>query len=249
MHRRHPGKVLRRDLGGYPKSYHPPYSGPVTAPYLVKSPRHLAQYIATNLLTKGWFFYTSFALPADRDPLPIDAKLLVKFEAFHSKERQYRRRKGGLASVKYLRCGQVGYLFATRGECPAFFAAEDYRDARVAPVHVAGHTIRVVPDTGKVAVRIHREAQRRLRQHLLEHVRLPTRDLEALIWNLDLLPFAGVRDGIFAALRELNAGRRSLRLPPVEWRNAVRKRFKVEPVFAETPPEVADLLSWYAKQR
>ncbi|MBX9584731.1 MAG: hypothetical protein K2X87_30880 [Gemmataceae bacterium] len=221
----------------------------MTAHYLVKSPRHLAQYVATNLLTKDWFFYTSFAVPADRDPVLVDVKLLVKFEAFHSKERQYRRRKGGLASVKYLRCGPVGYLFATRGECPAFFAGEAYRDAREAPVHVAGHSIRVLPDTGKVAVRIHREAQRRLRKHLLDHVRLPTRDLEALIWDLDLLPFAGVRDGLFAAVRELNAGRRALRLAPVEWRNCVRKRFKVEPVFLPTPPEVTDLLAWYAKQR
>jgi hypothetical protein len=224
------------------------YFGPVTARYLALSPLHVARYAASNLATHGFIFWTTFAIPPDADLHAVDCKMLLLYDAHLPKEKQYRRRKAGLATVKYVRHGNVGLLMATKGENP-FFSREPFRDIRTAPLVIAGHSIRVRRDTGKMCVRIHREAQRRLVRRLVENARLPLGELERMIWNLDLLPYKGVKAGVFAALRELNACRRAFRLLPVNWKKCVRKSLPTGPIFDATPPEVADLLAWYTKAK
>lgn len=220
----------------------------MTVQYVARSPKDLARYVASNLTPKKYFFYATFAVPADADVHAVDLKLLIKYDCWRPKEWQYRRRKAGLCTVRYVRCGRVGYLFATRGRGD-FFTQEPFKDVRVSPVCIAGHSIRVIPDSGKTVVRVHREAMRRLRFHLLENARLPLRELETLVWNIDLLPFAGVRDGVFAALKELNEHRRRLRLLPVDWKRCVRKRIPTGPIFEPTPAEVAEVLDWYRREQ
>lgn len=236
-----PGKVFAAGSRGVARFFHPPYCWPVTYHYLVRSPRHLVQYLAGNLLPKGYHFHVAMWLPEDADPVLVDAKLTLLYECHLPKERQYRRRKAGLATVKYVRCGRLAMLLATRGRSP-FFAREPFRDAREAAVHVAGYALSVVKVTGKVSVRVHREAQRRVRRQFTEQASRSLDWWERTIRDFPFAAYAGVRDQLFAELRHLNACRRSLRLPPVDWRNCVRKKFKVEPVFLDTPPELLDLL-------
>jgi hypothetical protein len=213
-------------------------------PYLVKSPRHLVQLLACNILNRGYLFYCTSWIPDGKDPLPIDARLLLIYSAHLPKEKQYRRRKAGLASVRYLRCGQLCVLLATKGQSP-FFEREAWKDVREVPLHIAGYSLRVAKDTGKVSVRIHAEAQRKMRREMTEKAAWDVRYWEERILNIPFLAFSGVRDNVFALVRHLNACRKSLRKPPVEWKRCVRKRIKPEPVFLPTPPEVDEAVKWY----
>lgn len=187
-------------------------------------------------------------LSEDADTLLVDANLILSYGCHLSKVRMFRRRKAGLASVRYVRCGRLALLLATDGQS-AFFEREVWRDAVTDPLALAGYSLRVNKDTGKVSCRIHRKAQKQVRRHFLENVRQDVRWWEATIKAFPFLAFAGVRDNLFHELRELNYARKLLRLPPIDWRRCVKKKFKVEKVFLDTPPEIADLIRYETKGR
>src|SRR3954471_24758561 len=105
--------------------------------YLIRSNRHLVQYVATNLLPKKYVFWSMSWLPEGADALLVDAKLILRYNCHISKETAYRRRKGGHATVKYLRVGRLCLLLATKGDSP-FFQREAWKDIRDSPLHIAG---------------------------------------------------------------------------------------------------------------
>jgi hypothetical protein len=220
----------------------------VNISYLVKSKHHLAQYVACNSLPKGYYFYTTAWIPDGKDPLLIDAKLILKYGTWRDKAKAYRLRKAGHATVKYVRLGRLCLLLATRGESP-FFQCEAWKDARTEPIKFGGYSIGVTP-TGKVSVRLHREAQKRFQKFLLiwGHKR-PREWWEKWIWRFPFLPFAGVRDNLFALIRFLNANRKSFRQPPIDWKECVRKKFTPQVIWAETPREIVELLRWETSKR
>lgn len=217
--------------------------------YLIKNKRLLVQYLACNLLPKDYVFYRIFFIPADKDPLLIDAKLILTYETYHSKSTVYRRKKAGIASVKYLRVGSWAMLIATKGKS-LFLDREPWLDARENPIVVGGYSLTVNKGTGKVSVRLHREAQNRLKRFILEwSVRRSREWWEAWIRKFPFLPFAGVRDNLFVLIRFLNANRKSFRQLPVDWKRCVRKKFQPEPSLLETPPEILELLRFESKKR
>jgi hypothetical protein len=216
--------------------------------YLVKSPAHVVQYLACNLLPKGYLFYSTSWIPEGKDTALVDAKLLLAYDCHFAKEKVYRRKKAGHAAVKYLRCGQLCILLATKGRSP-FFDREDWKDVRDNPIHVAGYSLSVNRQTGKVSARLHREAQRYLKREFTVLASSDLRECEAKIKSFPFLPFAGVRDNLFSLIRHLNECRRLLRKAPVEWKRCVRKEFTPEPVFLETPKEIEDLLRYEAGRK
>ena len=216
----------------------------VSYSYLIRSTRHLAQYLACNLLPDGYWFISTAVVPEGKDPVLIDAKLALLYSAHLPKEKQYRRSKAGHAKVKYVRCGRLCLLLATKGESP-FFEREKWFDVRERNVSFGGYAIGVNRQSGKVCVRLHRETVNRLKRLCLEWAtRRDVTEWEGWFWNLPFLPFEGVRDDVFSVVRFLNACRKDMRHPPVEWRRCVRKRFTPEPVFLDSPPELLELLRW-----
>lgn len=217
--------------------------------YLIRSPRHLVQFIACNLAPRGYRFYSTFVIPDGKDVVAVDAKLTLLHQTHLSKERQYRRSKAGYAKVKYVRCGRLCLLIATKGTS-TFFEREAWADLRERSLAVGGYAISVHRESEKVSVRLHRETVNRLKRFCLEWAtKRDVRWWEDWFWHLPLLPFAGVRDDVFSVLRFLNASRKDFRQPPVEWRRCVRKRFTPEPVFLDSPPELLELLRWEAKEK
>lgn len=219
----------------------------VTFNYLLRSPRHLTQYLACNLMPRGYRYYSMRWLSEEADAIIVDANLSLAYGCHLSKVRMFRRRKAGLASVRYVRCGRLCILLATKGTSE-FFSREEWRDAVTDPMCVAGYSLRIDKDTGKVSCRIHRKAQKRVRKDFLENVKQDVRWWEAKLRAFPFMAFAGVRDNLFHELRELNHARKLLRLPPIDWRRCVRKKFKVEPVFLPSPPELLELLAWHEKK-
>lgn len=209
--------------------------------YLLKDRHRLVQQLACNLLPKGYWFYVSGRIPEDKDPELVDAKLVLTYETHFSKSRAYRRRKAGLATVKYLRLGRTFWLISTRGKGP-FFEREEFHDARDRPIVVGGYSVSVNRESGKVSVRVQREAFNKLRMLVMENARAPLADWERFFWRFEFQAYAGVRDQVFALLRLLNQCRKSFRLEPIDWRRCVRKKFTPEPVFLPSSPEMEALL-------
>jgi hypothetical protein len=222
-------------------------------PYLVKSKHHLAQYLACNLLPKGYYFYATSWIPEGKDPLLVDAKLMLLYATYTDKAKVARRKKAGHAAVKYMRLGRLCILMATKGESP-FFQREQWKDCREYPISFGGYSISCQKVTGKksgkVSVRLHREATRRLKKFILTWGYKRRREWwEKWIWRFPFLPFAGVRDNLFALIRFLNENRKSFRQDPVDWKICVRKKFTAVGVWEESPREIVELLRWEIKKK
>lgn len=223
--------------------------------YLLKSELDLVRYLGCNLLGRGYRFYVTFWLPEDVDPVTVDAKLILTYSCHLSKSHHFRRRKAGVATVRYLRCGRLCLLLATRGRSP-FFEREAFSDLRERALVVAGHSIRAWQDDDKrasVSVRLHREAIKALRREAESAAGAWTaREFEGWFWALGdrYLSFKGVQDDTFALLKYVNALRRERRRAPVEWKRCLRKRISVAgSVFLESPPELLELLRWEARRK
>lgn len=212
--------------------------------YLVKDPSSLVRYLASNLLNRGYYFYSHSWLPEGIDVGLIDAKLLMKFDSHLTKEKQYRLRKAGRSTVRYLRCGRLCLFLATRGKS-AFFEKEAWKDARSESLNLYGYSLRVNRDTQKVSIRIHPEAERRIKKEMIEKAGMDARWWERRIFNVEFIAFKGVQDGMYHLVtKHLNPARKLLRKPPIEWKRCIRRYIKPAPVFADTPKEIADLVKY-----
>ena len=216
--------------------------------YLATGKRQLIQYLACNLLPKGYVFYTTFMIPKDKDAELIDAKLITKYATHLHKQKAYRRKKGGQAIVKYVRLGNLAILLATKGES-AFFNDESWKDARDNPIVLFGYSLAVNKETGKVSVRLHRETQRRLKKFLLTWGNRRSREWwEAWVRKFPFSAYAGVRDNLFSLIRFLNDNRKSFKQLPIEWKRCVRKKIKPMVCLHESSKELLQLLEWCYSQ-
>lgn len=214
-------------------------------PYLVKSKHHLAQYLACNALPKGYVFYSMSWIPDGKDPLTVDAKLMLTYSTTMSKSKAYRRKKAGIATVKYLRLGRLCVLLATRGESP-FFDKEGWSDCRENPICFGGYSIAL--REGKVSVRLHREAQRRLKKFILNWSNKRSREWwERWIWRFPFLAFRGVQDNVYSLVKMLNANRKSFRLEPVD-KGCIRRTYTPDAIWLESPREIVELIRWEEKR-
>jgi len=98
--------------------------------------------VACNLLPHGYWFYVTGRVPDEKAPHRIDEKLLRKYGAGLSPAARARRKRQGLANVRYVRHGRFFALLATRGEHPFFEQeAASIRDIRRVPLKFAGYWI------------------------------------------------------------------------------------------------------------
>ncbi len=213
----------------------------MNASYLVKDIHGLVQLISSNYFTQGYYFYTTGRIPEGKDPELIDVKLILKYQTHTARSKNHRRRKAGLACVKYLRCGRIFVLLATHGKSPVF-QQENLRDARSSPLVLWGYSIGVNPETLKVTTKVHRDTMRRLEKRILERAMWSEKSWKAFFWRFPFRPYAGVRTSVFTLLRNLNQARKAFRLKPIAWRSCVRKKMKSVPAYVPTSPEVLDCL-------
>ena len=212
--------------------------------YLAKDDHRLVQLIACNLLPHGYWFHVSGVIPEGKDPELADAKLILRYSCHTPKDRARRRRRGGMATVRYLRSGRFFILLATHGK-GEFFQREEFRDARENSIIVGGYSLSVNRETKKVLVKLHRDTVKRYQRLILERVGWSRKSWESLFWRLPFLPFKGVRDDVFRLLNYLNRCRKQLRLQPVDWRRCVRKKIKPVPALIPSSPEMVELLRAY----
>ncbi|TXH14239.1 MAG: hypothetical protein E6R03_09795 [Hyphomicrobiaceae bacterium] len=218
--------------------------------YLISNQRDLVHYYCRNLATKGYVFYTSFPLPRDKDPETIDAKLILLYQCHLPRHTVSRNRRKGLASVKYVRCGNVGYLFSTHGRGEFFTREMGYRCAFNTPFTVGGYSVSVSRDTGKVRVSLHREYQRRLKRFIM---RWGTKR-DASWWvkwfkGNQFSQYSGVRENLFSLIKLLNANRRDFRQDAVPWENILGKKVKVSGLLQPSSKELLSLLEFMSQSK
>lgn len=130
--------------------------------FVADSVNSFVRRLAVNLVPNGYWFYVAGCIPADKDPLAVDAKFIERYALTQSKHVRYRRRLAGHASVAYVRFRQEFILLATHGE-HVFFEREagQIHDLRRRPVRFHGYSIGYRNE--HASVRIHAQEFARLR--------------------------------------------------------------------------------------
>jgi hypothetical protein len=185
------------------------------------------QYVASNLLPSGYWFYVAGSIPEDKDAATIDAKLKAKFRADLSRSSKARRKRAGQANHAYIRWQRFFLILSTHGVSAAFFEdeASRVRDARKHPIKVAGYSISF--RGGHASVRIEPNEYRCLKAHLLDQA--VKNSLDRLVHDFEGLPFepyAPVRSQLLSLWRHVNRARKAAGLSQVP-RWAVRKKRRI----------------------
>ena len=182
----------------------------------------LVQYLAASVICRGYWFYVSGHVPDGKDAAAVDAKLIAKYRANLPSSTRWRRKKDGIANVRYLRFGRRFFLFTTKGN-HSFFESEgaSIRDIRETPLRVGGYSVSLRRDgrdqtTRRVHVRIADKPYRELLASC-EH-RATRQNADRLAAGLYELPYRGyapVRSQICRVLRSVNSRRRRAGLAPL----------------------------------
>jgi hypothetical protein len=216
--------------------------------YEVKSLRAFVQRVACEIANRGYLFYVTGHIPADRVPEDTDHKLLEGYGLSLSKFQRYRRKSRGFASLQYIRHGHFFVMFATPGES-TWFELEQWpreirlkrgsriKDLREEPLRYAGYQIalRRSSNTGRdhVSVRIQKEEFLGLKAYFLDLA--CKRTIENLRWEYAHLPFEpyrGVKKQYGEIARAVNAKRNTQGLDPVPL-SALPARRRVVPTFLD----------------
>ena len=185
------------------------------------------QYLASNLLPHGYWFYVTGRIPDGKDARAVDEKLMAKYGVRLSRQQRARRKLAGFANVHYVRLGRFWVLLATHGE-HGFFREEGagIRDIRHTPLRVGGYSLTVrkgnflkkregddeAPTDGKrrVRVQIARERYRELKAYFLSIAcHRSVENLSREFWSIPFEPYAPVRKQALNLLRLVNSKRES----------------------------------------
>jgi hypothetical protein len=185
------------------------------------------QQIACCYLRHGYWFYVTGQIPAGKDPLAVDAKLMAKYGIAVSESTRARRKKAGQANLQYLRFERFFVVLATKGR-HRFHDEESaqIRDIRRVPLKFAGYSISYRPggrtEDGKsdpswhAHVKIERQQKFELVAHLEQLARRSAPDTVAkAIYNLPLEPYAPIRRQLLLILRGINRQRQTLGYAPL----------------------------------
>jgi len=199
------------------------------------------QQIACCYLRHGYWFYVTGQIPAGKDPLLVDAKLIAKYGVAVSESTRSRRKTAGQANLQYLRYERFFVVLATKG-AHRFYEDEiaQIRDIRRVPLKFAGYSISYrrggrtrdgsSDPSWHAHVRIDRQQQIELTAHLGELAKRRKPDsIASAIYNLPLEPYAPIRRQLLLILRSLNRQRRELGYAPLPMEVLPLRRRVVKP--------------------
>lgn len=200
-----------------------------------RSPRPVAttlegfvQYLACNLLPRGWIYYSTGTIPEGKDPEAVDKKLSAKYEVDLSKAERARRKAAGVACVRYVRHERFFVLVATKGK-GRFFEDERFKCLNKSPLRYMGYSIS--HRGGHAHVRIEREQEKTLKAHFVEMAtRKTSEQLGSALYRLPFEPYAPVRNQVKSIRRHVNRARKAAGLGEVSF-DFVRMRRRPVKVF------------------
>lgn len=195
------------------------------------------QQLAVSYVGKGYVHYVTGRIPEHKDPRAVDQKFAEKYGLDMSKWSRYRRKREGLANLRYLRFDKFFVLIATNGEHPFFKdEAGSIRDCRRVPIKFGGYAISF--QNGRVHVRIEREQYNLLKAFFLElAVSRKAETLEGMLARLPFEPYAPVRRQLLNLVRTVNKARKEAGFELLSYSCIRIKRLIVRPFGAASPKE------------
>ena len=186
---------------------------------IASTPEGLVQQVAVCYLRHGYWYYVTGRIPAGKDLLAVDQKLIAKYEIDLTERQRAYRKKRGLANMQYIRHGRWFLLMATDGH-HSFKQDEknQIRDCRRHPIKFEGYSISyrrsgLTPKGGgdpkwHACVRIDNATYRELKAFFL--ARATHRSVENLSADFARVPFARfapIRRQLLTILRAVNKAR------------------------------------------
>ena len=214
--------------------------------YLISSGEALVQFIATNMVTKGYFFYVSGVIPERKDPLKTDRKMLAAYNMNLPRAERVRRKRHGLANIRYVRLGHYFLMMATDGDQSDSWFTEhagqvrDIRQRRHALI-VQNYEIRATKERMKGGrqrwrprVAIERKEFKRQKAYFLELAvhRQPSTFI-AEFKRLPFQPYRTVRGQLLDILICASRVRHKAGYSRIQWGGLLKRRRTVMTVFTE----------------
>jgi len=176
------------------------------------------QQLAVGCIAHGYWFYVIGTIPSGKSPLAVDAKLVDRYGPELSRWTRARRKRAGLANLRYMRHGHFFVLLATHGE-HTFFECEPFHDVRRNPIRFAGYSIgcgRGIDGRWHASVRMDLDQYRTLKGYFLEvAAKMKVEDLALVFHSIPVEPYAPVRRQLLNILRAVNRIRRPAGLQEV----------------------------------
>ena len=188
------------------------------------------QQVAVQYLRHGYWFYVAGSIPVGKDARTVDRKLISKYGVTASSKERTRRKRAGLANLRYIRHDRFFLLLAIYG-VHRFFDEEtgQIRDARREPIKFAGYAIS--HRNGHTCVRIERTEYLQLKAWFLDlGSRRSVEALAAEFRTVRFVPYRPVRQQLLAIWRAVNRmrGTAGYELVPIEcvpWKRRIVKPF------------------------
>lgn len=208
-------------------------------PCVATSIEGFIQQVAVGYLRNHYRYYVMGFLRGDRDPEPIDRKLVETYRIDVDKWERHRRKRLGRANVQYIRHGRTFLLLATgpAGTHPFFEREVTIRDAREVPIRYGGYEISY--RDGRAWVRIERQTYRRLFAYFADiAVKRRASELARELRALPFEPYRPVRYQLFRILDEVNRLRRQAGNRAQVPQTAIRKKRRIcRPFASRSGPE------------
>lgn len=179
------------------------------------------QQIACCYLRHGYWFYVTGHIPAHKDAVTIDRKLIEKYGIDVSESTRARRKQLGRANLQYIRFGRLFAILATKGE-HEFFAIESgsIHDIRHTPLKIGGYSISYrrggrkrsgdKDHTWHAHVEIDRRHYLELKARLLDLATHRSAENLALeFYRIPYEPYAPIRRQLLNIWRAVNLARRA----------------------------------------
>jgi hypothetical protein len=207
-------------------------------PCVATSVEGFIQQVAVGYLRNHYRYYVMGFLRGDKDPGPIDRKLIDGYRIDVDKWERHRRKKVGRANVQYLRHERTFLLLATgpEGSHPFFEREVAIRDAREVPIKYGGYELSY--RDGRVWVRIERETYKRLSAYFADiAVKRRASELARELRALPFEPYRPVRYQLFRLLDEVNRLRMQAGNRAMVPQTAIRKKRRICKPFEALPAE------------
>jgi hypothetical protein len=107
--------------------------------------------VAIDYVRFGYYRYVVRQIPKEKDPKPVDEKILKSYSITYHRTTRARLRQQGQAAIAYVRWGHRFVLLATEGH-HAEVEKRSFLDCRTQPILLRGYTIGV--RNGKPSVEI-----------------------------------------------------------------------------------------------
>jgi hypothetical protein len=204
------------------------------------------QQLVVAYVSKGYYFYVTGVIPAQKDPAKTDRKILDAYDIEVSKWTRARRKKESLANVHYLRYGRFYVIIASHG-FHEFFAAEANRlyDIRRRPLFFMGYSIGCRRERGggayHASVRINRDLFQTIKSRYEgAALECTAEQLFSELHTLPYEPYAPVRSQLRGLLRAINRRRRLAGLEQVSEQALRLRRAPVRPFDSSDSTDVAE---------